>query len=95
MAFEECLRYTPVMSFPSVTIYTTKTCGYCKASKDLLEKHHVPYKEIDVGANSEHAREMIKISGQMGVPFILIGEGSSQERIIGFDEEAIIHALHL
>ena len=62
------------MSFPDITIYTTKTCGYCKATKAFLTEHTVPFTEIDVGADQEKAREMIEVSGQMGVPVIVIGD---------------------
>lgn len=83
------------MPFPEVTIYTTATCGYCKATKELLTKHHVAYKEIDVGSDSAKAREMIEKSGQMGVPVTIIGSGSDQKTIIGFDKEALATALDI
>jgi len=83
------------MPFPDITIYTTKTCGYCKATKALLTKHHIAYKEIDVGGNSAKAREMIEKSGQMGVPVTIIGTGADQKTIIGFDETALENALHI
>ncbi len=83
------------MSFPAVTIYTTKTCGYCKATKALLTEHKVAYKEIDVGTDRVKAREMIEMSGQMGVPVTVIGEEKNQQVIIGFDKEALTSALGL
>lgn len=95
MAIQERLRYTAPMSFPPVTIYTTKTCGYCKATKALLTEHAVSYKEIDVGTDRLKAREMIEMSGQMGVPVTLIGEEKDQQVIIGFDKGALSLALGL
>lgn len=83
------------MSFLPVTIYTTKTCGYCKAAKELLTEHTVPFTEIEVGSDREKAREMIAKSGQMGVPVLFIGDTGSQEMIIGFDEAKIKQALAL
>lgn len=79
------------MSFPPITIYTTKTCGYCKATKAFLTKHTVPFTEVDVGADREKAREMIEVSGQMGVPVVVIGD----QIVIGYDEEKIKALLHL
>lgn len=79
------------MSFPAVTIYTTKSCGYCRAAKALFEKHNVPFTEIDVGADREKAREMIERSGQMGVPVIIIGE----TQVIGYDEPKLKELLKL
>ncbi len=70
------------MSFPPIIIYTTKTCGYCRATKALLNDYGAAYTEIDVGADRDKAREMIELSGQMGVPVVVIGK----EIVIGYDE---------
>lgn len=81
-----------LMSKP-VTIYTTQTCGYCKAAKEFMGQHGVAYTEIDVGRDREQARIMIAKSGQMGVPVISVGEGSDEQVIIGFDRPRLAHAL--
>jgi len=78
-----------------ITIYTTKTCGYCKATKAFLTEYKLKFDEIDVGADSSKAREMIEKSGQMGVPVTIIGEGNDATTIIGFDKEALVKALHI
>ena len=78
-----------------ITIYTTKTCGYCKATKALLSEYKIKFTEIDVSADREKAREMIEKSGQMGVPVTIIGEGSGAKTIIGFDKEELSKALHI
>lgn len=83
------------MSFPPITIYTTKTCGYCKATKAFLQEQGASYEEIDVGSDRVKAREMIEASGQMGVPVIMIGEGKESKIIIGFDKEALAEALSI
>lgn len=73
------------MSKP-VTIYTTKTCGYCRASKDFFNEHGIAYTEIDVGADEVKAREIIEKSGQMGVPVIVVGEGADEQLVVGYDK---------
>ncbi len=83
------------MSTKPITIYTTKTCGYCKATKALLTEHKLKFQEIDVGADKEKAREMIEKSGQMGVPVTIIGEGVNATTIIGFNKDALAAALHI
>ncbi len=83
------------MEFPNVLIYTTQTCGYCKATKEFFAKHNVPYKEIDVGNNEQEARTMIDRSGQMGVPVIIVGEGKDTKTIIGYDVQALTKILCL
>jgi len=84
--------YILPMSKP-VTIYTTQTCGYCKATKEFLKSHTVEYTEIDVGTDQAKAREMIEKSGQMGVPVIVVGEGGQEELIVGFDQKRLSQAL--
>lgn len=76
-----------------VTIYTTKTCVYCKTTKQFFQENGVTYSEIDVGGNAEKAREMIQKSGQMGVPVIVIGEGPDEQLVVGFDKPRLSAAL--
>lgn len=80
------------MSKP-VTIYTTKTCVYCRASKDFMKKHSIVYKEIDVGSDAAKAREMIEKSGQMGVPVIVVGEGADEQLVVGYDQSRLTQLL--
>ena len=74
-----------------ITVYSTPTCPYCMRVKQFLKDKAIEFEDIDVSANSEKAEEMVKKSGQMGVPVIDI-EG---EIIVGFDKEAIEKALGL
>lgn len=76
-----------------IIMYSTKTCGFCKAAKDYFSANNISYTEIDVGEDREKAREMIEKSGQMGVPVIVVGEGSDAEVIVGFDQERIAEAI--
>lgn len=76
-----------------VTIYTTRTCVYCKAIKQFFQEKGVAYNEIDVSGNVEKAREMIQKSGQMGVPVIVVGEGAEEQLIVGFDKPRLAAAL--
>lgn len=76
-----------------VTIYTTKTCGYCRHAKDFMQAHGVQYTEVDVGVDQQKAREMIEKSGQMGVPVIVVGEGADEELIVGYDQRRLASSL--
>lgn len=78
-----------------VTIYTTPTCGYCRATKDFFKEHGVTYQEVDVAADQQKAQEMIKKSGQMGVPVIVVGDGSDEQIIIGFNQNQLRQALNV
>ena len=73
----------------TVTIYTTKTCPWCKKTKEFLKQNKIKYGEKDVSADQKSAQEMMKKSGQMGVPVLDI----NGKIIIGFDPEAIKKAV--
>ena len=75
----------------NVTIYSTPTCGYCKAAKAFFKEHNVAYTEHDVAADREKAQEMLSKSGQMGVPVIMVGG----ELVVGFDESRIRELLNI
>lgn len=77
----------------NVTIYTTQTCGYCKAAKEFMKDNKVEYNEIDVTSDRDKAREMIEKSGQMGVPVILVNTDEKEEMIIGFDQARLSEVL--
>ncbi|MBU2566026.1 NrdH-redoxin [Patescibacteria group bacterium] len=53
-----------------ITIYTTPTCPYCKLAKDYFKDKGVTFTEVDVAADPAAANEMVKKSGQMGVPVV-------------------------
>jgi len=74
-----------------VIVYSTQSCPYCHMAEDFLKENKVEFEHIDVGQDREKAKEMIKKSGQQGVPVIDI----DGKIIIGFDKEAIKKELNL
>ena len=72
-----------------VKIYTTSTCVYCRGAKEYFEEKEVDYEEINLSEHPDRIQEMIQISGQMGVPVILI----DGKIVIGFNRGAINEAL--
>jgi glutaredoxin 3 len=59
----------------SVTIYTTRTCGYCRMAKALLARKGAAFEEIDVTFDRERRSEMTaRAGGRTTVPQIWIGE---------------------
>jgi glutaredoxin len=77
-----------------VKIYSTTTCGYCKMEKAYLDDKGIAYDNIMVDQDPEKAREMIALSGQMGVPFTVITkDDGSEEHILGFNKPKIDVAL--
>jgi len=74
-----------------VTVYSTSTCPFCIRAKQFLKENSIKFEDIDVSENQEKAQEMIKRSGQMGVPVLDI----DGEIIVGFDKEKIKETLGL
>ncbi len=60
---------------PSIDIYTTSTCPYCRDAKALLNKKGAAFHEIDVGAEPDRRAEMIgRAGGRRTVPQIFIDD---------------------
>lgn len=58
----------------NVEIYTTPICGFCSATKRLLNSKKVPFAETNVMINPAAKSEMIKrANGSRTVPQIFIG----------------------
>jgi glutaredoxin len=51
-------------------------------AKTFFKANNVTFTEFDVSTNLEKRKEMIDMTGQMGIPVIKAGE----EVIVGFDE---------
>ena len=72
-----------------VKIYSTTQCPYCKMAKEYFTKNNVDFQDFNVEADDEALAEMVKKSGQLGVPVIDI----NGTIIVGFDRQSIEHAL--
>lgn len=73
----------------AVTVYSTTWCGFCHQAKKYFDSIGVKYDDINVEADQKGAEEMVKKSGQMGVPVIEIGK----DIIVGFNKPKIDEAL--
>ncbi len=73
----------------AVTIYTTPTCGYCRKAKDYFRENGIQFVEHNVAQDIGKAEEMVRKSGQMGVPVIDI----KGQIIVGFNLAEIERAL--
>lgn len=69
----------------SVIVYSTNTCPYCDMAKKYLAQKGVAYKDINVGIDAAAAQEMVRKSGQMGVPVI----DFNGNIIVGFNRPVI------
>lgn len=73
----------------TVNVYSTPTCPYCKLAKEFLKEKNIAFSDIDVSADPSAANDMVKKSGQMGVPVIDI----DGQIIVGWNKGALEEAL--
>jgi glutaredoxin 3 len=58
---------------PNIEIYTTPTCGFCRAAKRLLAKKGVEFIELDVAGKPDLRDEMTtRAGGRRTVPQIFV-----------------------
>lgn len=69
----------------SVTVYSTPSCSWCNTLKTHLRKNGIRFSDIDVSRDQSAAEEMVRRSGQQGVPQTDI----DGEIIVGFDKNRI------
>lgn len=74
----------------AIQLYTTPTCAYCRKTKDYLRQRKVSFQEHNVATNRSKADEMVRKSGQMGVPVLDV----NGKIIVGFNQAEIERALH-
>ena len=72
-----------------VIVYTTPTCSHCRTLKDYLRNNQVAFREVDVTKDEKAATEMVRRSGQQGVPQSII----DGQVIVGFDRNKINNLL--
>jgi len=75
----------------TVIVYSTPTCVWCNEVKKYLKKHKINYKDYDISNNLAKRMEMIKLSGQMNVPVVVI----SGKVTVGFDKREINRLLQI
>ena len=72
-----------------IVMFSTSTCSWCRRAKRYFKDHRIPFKEINVERNPQAARDIVRKTGQRGVPVIKIGSNW----IVGFDKERIAREL--
>ena len=77
-------------------LYTLSTCVHCSAAKRFLKENNIEYDYIDVDKldgdeKDDVLSQMMKVSGSMRFPTIVIGK----KIIVGFYEDKLKEALGL
>lgn len=73
----------------TVTIYSTPTCHFCQMAKEFFAEKGIQYTNYDVASDAAKRAEMISMTGQLGVPVIVIGG----EVLIGFNRAKVAEKL--
>lgn len=73
----------------AITLYSTPSCTYCRKAKSWFQENRIPFQEYDVSRDQRRADEMVRKSGQMGVPVIDV----NGRIIVGFNQPEIERAL--
>ncbi|NJC95688.1 MAG: NrdH-redoxin [Anaerolineales bacterium] len=70
---------------PRVIVFSTPTCSFCNMAKKYFREKGIRFRDVDVSRDPAAARDMIRRSGQQGVPVIDIGG----RIVVGFDRVKI------
>jgi glutaredoxin-like YruB-family protein len=76
---------------PRVIVFSTPTCSFCNMAKKYFREKGIRFKDVDVSRDPAAARDMVRRSGQQGVPVIDIGG----RIVVGFDRLKIDKYLSL
>jgi len=76
---------------PKVIVFSTPTCTFCTQAKRYFKEKNIRFTDVDVSKDQSAARDMMRRTGQMGVPVILI----NNKAIVGFDRNKINQMLNI
>jgi glutaredoxin len=75
---------------PLVTVYGTSWCGACRAARQYLSEHKIPFADKDVERDADAARELAAKAAKMGVPTDRVPVIEVRGRLLlGFDKARI------
>jgi len=78
-------------SAPRIIVFSTPSCPWCNRVKRYLKEKGFRYRDIDVSKDEKAARDVVRKTGQMGVPVILI----NNRPIVGFNKAEIDRLLKI
>jgi len=68
-----------------VIVFTSPTCSWCRTVKNHLRKFNISFREVDISRDPAAARDMVRRTGQQGVPVTLV----DNRPVIGFDQSKL------
>ncbi|MGM0530247.1 MAG: glutaredoxin domain-containing protein [Bacteroidota bacterium] len=84
-------RHNEEQSQKRVVVYSTPSCPHCTNLKNYLRNNQIHFRDIDVSKDQKVAQELVKKSGQQGVPQTEI----NGRIIVGFNKQKIDELLEI
>lgn len=78
-------------SVKRVTVYSTPTCTWCNTLKAWLRRNAIPFTDVDVSRDEHAAEELVRRTGQQGVPQTDI----NGQIVVGFNEQRLKELLEI
>ncbi len=75
----------------NVTVYSTPTCSWCTTLKSWLRKNNIRFIDVDVSRDQHAAEELVRRSGQQGVPQTEI----NGQIVVGFNQQRLKELLEI
>ena len=69
-------EFTPAAG--TVTMFTTRWCGYCRRLKSQMQREGIAFTEVDIEANPAAAQVVMSVNGgNQTVPTLVFPDGSA------------------
>ncbi len=78
-------------SVKRVTVYSSPTCSWCNTLKAWLRKNSIPFTDVDISRDEHAAQELVRRTGQQGVPQTDI----SGQIVVGFNQQRLKELLEI
>ncbi len=78
-------------SMKKVIVFSTPTCSWCRKLKSYLKENKIRFTDIDVSRDTKAAQDMMRKTGQQGVPQMWI----NNVPVVGFDQNKIDKLLEI
>jgi glutaredoxin len=79
-------------SMKKVIIYTQPTCPPCHAEKLWLKENGIEFEDRDIRQNDQYLQELIGL-GASATPATVIKDETSEQVVMGFDQEKLAELL--
>ena len=76
---------------PKIIVFTSPSCGWCGKVKSYLREKGFRFKDVDISKDPKAAQDVVRKTGQMGVPVVLI----NSKPIVGFNKAEIDRELKI